>query len=226
VVGLLLSVLGIAAFLLPISSDEAPQPTSAEAQRRTETAADSSPSGFGALGTAPASSPPTTASSRPGPTPAAPRSATPTASARRTATAGSSSRAAASGNTAQEDQVTVLVNRERATAGCDPVRTDERLRSAARGHSQDMATNDYFSHTAPDGDTFVDRAAAAGYPRDQAGGENIAMGYGTPADVMDGWMDSEGHRANILNCDFKAIGVGLARDSDGTPYWTQVFGRT
>jgi uncharacterized protein YkwD len=88
-----------------------------------------------------------------------------------------------------------------------------------------MATNDYFSHTAPDGSTFVDRAVAAGYPRNEAGGENIAMGYRTAADVMDGWMDSEGHRANILNCDFAAIGVGLARDSGGTPYWTQVFGR-
>jgi uncharacterized protein YkwD len=51
------------------------------------------------------------------------------------------------------------------------------------------------------------------------------MGYRTPAAVMAGWMDSDGHRANILNCDFEAIGVGLARDSNGTAYWTQVFGR-
>lgn len=121
--------------------------------------------------------------------------------------------------------MTVLVNQERAAAGCGPLHTDERLRTAARGHSKDMATNDYFSHTGLDGSSFVDRTAAADYPRNEAGGENIAMGYRTPADVMDGWMNSEGHRANILNCDFEAIGVGLARDSGGALYWTQDFGR-
>jgi uncharacterized protein YkwD len=222
VIGLLLSALGVAAFLLPTSSGDA----------QRQTAADSSAAGSGVLGAAPAGSAvssPARTSPRPAPTSAAvPKSATPTASPRRTATAtraGSPSRTAANGNTAQEDQVTALVNQERAAAGCGPLRTDERLRSAARGHSQDMATNDYFSHTALNGSSFVDRSAAAGYPRDQAGGENIAMGYRTPADVMDGWMNSAGHRANILNCDFKAIGVGLARDSAGTPYWTQDFGR-
>jgi uncharacterized protein YkwD len=219
VVGLLLSALGVSAFLLPASFGDA--------QRRT--AADPTAAGVGFFGAAPALSPSTM------PHPPRPRSAsaTPARSPRRPATtgaaratAGSPSRTAATGDTGQEDQVTVLVNRERAKAGCGAVHTDERLRSAARGHSRDMATNDYFSHTAPNGSTFVDRAAAAGYPPDQAGGENIAMGYRTPADVMDGWMNSQGHRANILNCDFKAIGVGLARDSSGTPYWTQVFGRS
>jgi len=222
VVGLLLSALASAAFLLPTSSGDAPR----------RTAADPPPTGSAVFGAAPTASPPArpSVSARP-----ATKSATPTKSPRRTATArtttpartgsSGSTRSAATGDAALEDQVTALVNQERAEAGCDPVRTDERLRTAARGHSRDMATNDYFSHTAPNGSTFVDRVAAAGYPREQAGGENIAMGYRTPAAVMAGWMDSDGHRANILNCDFEAIGVGLARDSNGTAYWTQVFGR-
>ena len=128
--------------------------------------------------------------------------------------------------TALEDQVTVLVNRERDAAGCGAVTTDERLRTAARGHSRDMATNDYFDHTAPDGSTFVDRAEGAGYPRDAAAGENIAYGYRTPADVMSGWMNSDGHRRNLLTCSHQAIGVGLAYDGAGRAYWTQVFGRS
>lgn len=113
-----------------------------------------------------------------------------------------------------------------ARAGCEPLRTDEELRAAARGRSQDMAANDYFAHTSEDGRSFVDRIAAAGCPRAQAGGENIAMGYRTAADVMAGWMNSAGHRANILNCGFRAIGVGIARDARGSTYWTQDFGRS
>src|SRR5690606_19302426 len=100
--------------------------------------------------------------------------------------------------TTLEDEVTALTNAERRAAGCGEVTTDERLRAAARGHSQDMAANDYFSHTSLDGSTFVDRAQAEGYPSPAA--ENIAYGYATPADVMEGWMNSDGHRRNILNC--------------------------
>jgi len=125
--------------------------------------------------------------------------------------------------TAWEDEVTALTNQERRAAGCGEVTTDERLRAAARGHSQDMATHDYFSHTGRDGSSFVDRAQAAGYP--SPAGENIAYGYATPADVMRGWMNSDGHRRNILNCSHRTIGVGLAYAPNGRPYWTQVFGR-
>lgn len=128
--------------------------------------------------------------------------------------------------TTWEDSVSELVNKERAKAGCtQTVRTDERLRHAARDHSADMAKQNYFSHTSKDGRSFVDRIADAGYPRNSAGGENIAYGYGTAAEVMKGWMNSEGHRNNILNCSFKAIGVGLAYRGN-TPYWTQDFGRS
>ena len=125
--------------------------------------------------------------------------------------------------TALEDEVTALTNAERAADGCEPVRTDERLRTAARGHSQDMATHDYFDHTGRDGRSPFDRMRDAGYP--DGAGENIAYGYRTPADVMAGWMGSDGHRQNLLNCSHRAIGVGLAYDGDGRPYWTQNFGR-
>jgi uncharacterized protein YkwD len=125
--------------------------------------------------------------------------------------------------TGLEDEVVELTNAERTAAGCAEVDTDERLRTAARGHSQDMADHDYFSHTGLDGSSFVDRAQAAGYP--SPAGENIAMGYRTPADVMRGWMDSDGHRRNLLDCSHQDIGVGLGYDRDGRPYWTQVFGR-
>jgi uncharacterized protein YkwD len=82
-----------------------------------------------------------------------------------------------------------------------------------------MATRDYFSHTSPEGSTFVERAKAARYPT--PGGENIAWGQRTPDAVMQDWMDSPGHRRNILNCEFTTIGVGF--DPRGY-HWTQVFG--
>jgi uncharacterized protein YkwD len=127
--------------------------------------------------------------------------------------------------TQAEDKVTELVNAERAKAGCGALRTDERLRNAARAHSADMAKQNYFSHVSQDGSSFVDRIARAGYPRNSAAAENIAYGYATAADVVKGWMNSEGHRKNILNCAYKAVGVGLAYRGS-TPYWTQDFGRS
>lgn len=96
---------------------------------------------------------------------------------------------------------------------------DDRLTAAAQGHSTDMANQNYFSHTSKDGRTFDQRIRAAGYPR--PGGENIAKGQRTAESVMKAWMDSPGHRRNIENCEFKAIGVGL--DTRGF-VWTQNFG--
>ena len=104
------------------------------------------------------------------------------------------------------------------------MQTDERMRTAARRHSADMAEHDYFSHTGRDGSSFVDRLADAGYPRRHAAGENIAYGYPTAESVVDAWMASTGHRNNILNCDALSTGVGLAYQGR-TPYWTQEFGR-
>ncbi|MER5898462.1 sigma-70 family RNA polymerase sigma factor [Streptomyces sp. NPDC001876] len=120
------------------------------------------------------------------------------------------------------DEVTALVNAERAKEGCAAVRSNSKLATAASRHSADMVSRDYFSHTSPDGTDPGDRITAAGY-RWSTYGENIAKGQSTPAAVMDSWMNSPGHRANILNCAFKEIGVGRV-DSSGGPVWTQNFG--
>jgi uncharacterized protein YkwD len=87
-----------------------------------------------------------------------------------------------------------------------------------------MAAKDYFSHTSKDGRSFADRIRAAGY-RGGSIGENIAAGQATASAVMKSWMASAGHRANILNCDLKALGVGYYKGSKGYyTYWTQDFG--
>lgn len=119
----------------------------------------------------------------------------------------------------QTDQVFELVNEQRAANGCAALTDDPRLDSAAQAHSDDMAANHYFDHTTPAGVTFDQREKAAGYP--SPGGENIAQGQTSAQQVMTDWLNSPGHRANILNCRFTAIGVGL--DTDGW-YWTQDFG--
>lgn len=129
---------------------------------------------------------------------------------------------APAGNLSYEDQVLAIVNVERAKAGCKPLAYNAKLATAARKHSQDMATNDYFSHTSQDGTSFATRITNAGYKWSGAA-ENIAKGQRTPADVMKAWMNSSGHRANILNCGLKDLGVGLAYQGK-TPIWTQDFG--
>jgi uncharacterized protein YkwD len=123
------------------------------------------------------------------------------------------------------DQVVTLTNEQRAAAGCGPLNGNPNLTTAAQGHSDDMATNHYFDHNSQNGDTPWDRMNAAGYTGWTLAGENIAEGQMTPQDVMDAWMNSEGHRANILNCAFNDIGVGYAVSDDGDPYWTQDFGQ-
>jgi secreted trypsin-like serine protease len=128
------------------------------------------------------------------------------------------------------EQVVVLVNVERAEEGCNPVTMHPQLNQAALAHSEDMALNDFFSHTGSDGSSVTDRMEAAGYVNWLTAGENIAAGQTTPEEVMTSWMNSPGHRANILNCDFEDIGVGyyFLENDTGTEnwfhYWTQVFG--
>ncbi|MEN8651987.1 sigma-70 family RNA polymerase sigma factor [Streptomyces sp. 21So2-11] len=119
-------------------------------------------------------------------------------------------------------QVTALVNTERRKSGCAPVTQNARLDTAGQRHSEDMAARDYFDHSDPDGRGPGERVTAAGYTWSTYG-ENIARGQQTPGLVMQGWMDSPGHRANILNCSFKEIGLGV-HDASGGPWWTQVFG--
>ena len=111
------------------------------------------------------------------------------------------------------------MNRERAKAGCAPVSSESHLAAAAQGHSDDMSTRNYFSHTTPEGVPFDHRIRNTGYSR--PGAENIAKGSTTAAQTMQLWMNSHGHRANILNCKLTKLGVGVA-----TAGWysTQDFG--
>lgn len=120
-------------------------------------------------------------------------------------------------SSAVTDEVVRLVNAERADAGCDALRVDSRLTAAAQEHSEDMDRRDYMSHQSPEGEGPGDRAARHGYHA--WGAENVAKGQTSAAQVMDAWMNSEGHRNNILNCGLVAIGVGESGNA-----WTQLFG--
>ncbi|MEU7722346.1 CAP domain-containing protein [Streptomyces tibetensis] len=156
--------------------------------------------------------------------PAATPSEKPEASPSRTATKAPrtpSASAALSGESAAAAQVLSLVNEERAKVGCSPVAANSALTDLAQSYSEDMAARGFFDHTDPDGRTPWDRAEKAGISN--LGGENIARGQADAAAVMDAWMNSPGHRANILNCDFKTLGVGVELGSGG-PWWTQDFG--
>ncbi|MFI9016644.1 sigma-70 family RNA polymerase sigma factor [Streptomyces griseus] len=194
---------------------------------RSQAPTSASPTSSPSLSPTPTSSPSPSASPSPSPsrTPKAkPKTSTPAPPAPTTAPAPDPDPPApapqAPAGTA--GQVTDLVNAERAKEGCGPVTVNDQLNTAAQRHSADMEANDYFSHTSQDGRDPGDRITAAGY-RWSTYGENIAKGQQTPADVMRSWMDSPGHRANILNCSFKEIGVGK-QNSGGGPVWTQVFG--
>ncbi|GAA3047903.1 sigma-70 family RNA polymerase sigma factor [Streptomyces glomeratus] len=167
----------------------------------------------------PSASPSKKASASKSPHPTRKSVPAPRRSARPTQSAASTPQAAPSGTVAQ---VVALVNKERAAAGCGPLTEDPQLEQAAQGHSDDMAARNFFEHTNPDGADPGQRITAAGY-RWSTYGENIARGQQTPQAVMDSWMNSPGHRANILNCSFKNIGVGIHKGSGG-PWWTQDFG--
>ncbi|WBP90661.1 CAP domain-containing protein [Kitasatospora cathayae] len=141
--------------------------------------------------------------------------------AQRAAAAPAAAPAGGGANASYAQQVVDLVNVERAKAGCGPVSAEPRLASAAQSHSDDMADRNYFDHASPEGYHADHRIEATGY-RWNSWGENIARGQKDPAAVMDAWMNSPGHRANILNCDFKQLGVGVRTGANG-PWWTQVF---
>ncbi|MDR6320616.1 uncharacterized protein YkwD [Actinoplanes couchii] len=123
---------------------------------------------------------------------------------------------------ALQDEVNRLINIERANNGCAALTVNGQLTTAARAHSAWMAQTGTFSHTGNGGSSFVTRAKAAGYAQPSA--ENIAMGYRTAAETVNGWMNSPGHHANIVNCQSTTVGVGVVFATDGSPYYTQVFG--
>jgi uncharacterized protein YkwD len=124
-----------------------------------------------------------------------------------------------------ELEVLALLNQERANENLPPLSIDMRLLDAARRHNNDMAINDFFSHTGSDGSSPFDRIADTGYPAMSAG-ENIAAGYRTATAAVQAWMNSSGHRANILNSGYEHIGVAYIYDSDASygHYWTTDFG--
>jgi len=121
-----------------------------------------------------------------------------------------------------QQQVLDLVNAERTKRGLSPLTLDSNLSSVATKKSQDMATKNYFSHTSPTYGSPFDMMNKFGISYRSAG-ENIAKGQRTPQEVVTAWMNSEGHRKNILSSDFTKLGVGIAKDSNGTIYWTQMF---
>ena len=117
-------------------------------------------------------------------------------------------------------RVVELVNEERAKAGLKPVTLQKNISAAAQVRAQETEVS--FSHTRPDGTKFTTALAQAGVTY-RGAGENIAWGQRTPEQVMNGWMNSAGHRANILNEKFTSIGVGYYQNAAGTNYWTQLF---
>ncbi|NUW44206.1 CAP domain-containing protein [Nonomuraea rhodomycinica] len=200
-----------------------PSPTSSSIPTATATATAT------ATGTPTASpSPSGTRTSSPRPTPTASPSpsrtvtATPTRTPTTKPTPTSTSTSGTVGST-EENEVVRLTNAERAKGGCQPLKHDPQLHKAAYDHSADMAAQNYFSHTSKDGRSFMDRIRGAGFTGGTGWAENIAMGQPSPASVVEAWMNSSGHKANIMNCKYTLIGVGAAKNSKGQIYWTQDF---
>ncbi|WP_433048871.1 CAP domain-containing protein [Dactylosporangium sp. CS-033363] len=220
-----LVVVGAVAFggsmLLSKSSNASPQSNAAPAVGTSTTAGDllGDASGDPAASTGAAENAATSAAPAPTTkaptTAAAPKTTQPTAKKTTAAPGGTS-------NSAYEAQVLAITNAERAKAGCAPLAFNAKLRAAAYKHSADMAANNYFSHDSQDGTSFATRISNEGY-RWSGAAENIAKGQRTPEEVMNAWMNSSGHRANILNCKLKDLGVGLAYQGK-TAIWTQDFG--
>ena len=138
---------------------------------------------------------------------------------------------AANWGTARQDlapRVLDLVNADRTARGLTPLVTSQSLTNAAVWKSRHMAFYSYMAHddpAPPVARTTGDRLEACGYPATRSGwGENIAWGYSSPESVMQGWLTSAGHRANIENPSSRAIGIGVASDSIGRLFWTQAFG--
>lgn len=123
---------------------------------------------------------------------------------------------------AQESEVVRLVNAERAKRGLPALKENWQLSRVARYKSQDMINRSYFSHTSPTYGSPFKMMESFGL-RYSAAGENIAKGQRTPQEVMNSWMNSAGHRNNILSPIYTEIGVGLARSKTGVAYWTQMF---
>lgn len=130
-------------------------------------------------------------------------------------------------NTASAERIAFgLINQKRAENGLKPLAWSDDIEAFARRHSQDMADNKYFGHRGLDGSMVSDRADRTGVTKWRAIGENIAFnrGYKEPIEVaVELWMQSPGHRQNLLNPDWRESAVGVAIAGDGSYYFTQVF---
>jgi uncharacterized protein YkwD len=120
-----------------------------------------------------------------------------------------------------EESLRCLINERRATEGLAPVRPESRLRDAAQRHSEEMVGGGYFAHDTPSGVSFIDRIVATGYTRGAGSwlvGENLVWGtqtLSTPESMVQAWMDSPTHRANLMRARFREMGIAAVR---GTPY--------
>jgi uncharacterized YkwD family protein/spore coat assembly protein SafA len=119
-------------------------------------------------------------------------------------------------------EVVKLVNQERSQVGLPPLKENWELSRVARYKSEDMITKNYFSHTSPTYGSPFQMMKDFGISY-QAAGENIAAGQRTPAEVVEAWMNSEGHRKNILSPTYTEIGVGYVKGGSYGHYWTQMF---
>lgn len=121
-------------------------------------------------------------------------------------------------------EVLELVNEIRVANGRSPLELDVRLAFSAQGHSEDMTANNFMAHTGSDGSNPGERMAAAGYPW-SGWSENVAAGQPTPESVVNAWMNSDGHRANILRESSEHVGIGYdyATGTNYGHYWTMNF---
>ncbi|WP_246009217.1 CAP domain-containing protein [Brevibacillus fluminis] len=128
----------------------------------------------------------------------------------------------AGGTQSSDNAVLSLVNSERSKAGLSPLTLNKQLSDVARTKAQDMRDQNYFDHTSPKYGSPSDMIKQFNIPF-QAMGENIAAGQQTPAEVMQGWMNSEGHRRNILDPQFTQMGIGNVQGGQMGTYWSQMF---
>ena len=123
---------------------------------------------------------------------------------------------------AYQQETLNIVNKERTSRGLSSLKFNTELSKVATTKSQDMIDRGYFDHNSPTYGSPFDMMKKFGITYKSAG-ENIAMGQKTPQEVMTAWMNSDGHRKNILNSSFTEIGIGIAKDKNGRLYWTQMF---
>ena len=133
-----------------------------------------------------------------------------------------------------EDQVLAAVNKARAGAGCAALTVNAKLLAAAQGHAKAMAEQNFFGHASKNGGKFSNRIKAQGYRYSKVA-ENLGAGQSSAAKVMAIWLESAGHRKNILDCDLTETGIAVVYQPDDAPlkgqkyamkyYWVEVFAR-